>query len=133
MQKIDPSKVISTLLNIREIVQTETVNVRGEIEYRQDEFNDLSHLLEFGTFNATQTCKLARELQEAKRVRRQALNDNELLTPLYEYVNKHAAFFYGLEQIRIEIEKTRKQQIKRRYEIRVREDLRDTMEKVQIK
>lgn len=130
---MDPRNIISTLQNIREIVQTEIVNVRGEIDYREDEFNDISHLLEFGTFNAVQTCKLARELQESKRIRRLCLNENELLTPLYEYLNKHAGFFNGLEKIGIEIEKKRKKQLGRRYEIRVRDDLREVMEKVQTK
>ena len=131
MEKIDPSKVIESLLCTRSIVQEATVAARNEIEYRQDEYNDISHLLEFGTFNASELCKLGKQLQESKRVRRECLNSNELLTPLYEYINKNTAFFNGLEQIRIDIEKARKHQARRRYEIRVREDLREQLEKAQ--
>lgn len=133
MEKIDPCKVIDSLIQISEIVQTETMNARDEIEYRQDEYNDISHLFEFGTFNAVELCKLGKQPGESKRVRREALNTNEILTPLYEYITRHNSFFNGLKQIRIDIEKQKKAQSKRRYEIRVREDLREKMEKVQAK
>ncbi|PZM63471.1 hypothetical protein [Paenibacillus dendritiformis] len=131
MEKIDPRKIIETLLNIRQIVQAETSAARDEIVWRQDEYNDLSHLLEFGKLNAVELCKIGKELGESKRVRREALNKNELLTPLYEYFSKNQSFFNGLEQIRIDIEKTKKVQAKRRYEVRVREDLKEQLEKVQ--
>ncbi|PZM62584.1 hypothetical protein [Paenibacillus dendritiformis] len=131
MEKIDPRKIIETLLNIRQIVQAETSAARDEIVWRQDEYNDLSHLLEFGKLNAVDLCKIGKELGESKRVRREALNKNELLTPLYEYFSKNQSFFNGLEQIRIDIEKTKKVQAKRRYEVRVREDLKEQLEKVQ--
>lgn len=133
MEKIDPCKIIDSLLHIREIVQTEMATAKAEIEFRQDEFNDLSHLLEFGKLNAIELCKVGREQAKAKRIRREALNICELLGPLNEYINKHTGFFNGLATIRIDIEKQKKLQGKRRYEIRVREDLREKMEKAQAK
>ena len=131
MEKVDPCKVIEALLNVREIVQTATAEARRNISFKDDECNDLTHLLEFGDFNAVQTCKIAKELQDAKRIRRECKNANELLAPLFEYLNKHNSFFNGLEQIRIDIEKNKRVQKRRKYEIRVREDLRETMQKVQ--
>lgn len=131
MEKIDPCKVIESLLHIREIVQKVTSQSREEISYREDEFNDLSHLLEFGKLNAVELTQAAKQLIESRKVRRDAKNQNELLSPLCEYINKNTAFFNGLESINIDIQKMKRTQTARSYKVRVREDLKDKLENAQ--
>ncbi|MDK8182084.1 hypothetical protein [Paenibacillus sp. UMB4589-SE434] len=133
MDKIDPVKVIDSLLTTCEIMQTKTLSARYEIEYREGEYNDIGHLLEFGKLNAVELVQLSKQLKASKIARREAILENELLSILYEYVQKpqNQAFFNGLKQIRIDIEKARRLQAKRQYKIRVRTDLQPILDKAQ--
>lgn len=128
MQKLDPIKMIDTMLNYSEVVPSTLENARRMLEYREGECNDVEHLIEFMNLNDEQHLMYSKELKNSRMVRRECKNIEELLTPLCELIKKHPAFFSGLKKVRVEVAKIKEKQEKRRYYVRVREDLRPFFE-----
>lgn len=133
MDRVDPIKIIESFTSMYKIVQTKTKESREGISYQEGACTDVEHALELCQLNAVELCKAAKELRDHRRTRRHCKDMNELLTPLFDYFNKNHRFFDGLSQVQCEVQKRIEQQNNRRYNIRVREDLRGIIEKVQTK
>jgi hypothetical protein len=94
-----------------------------DIKVCEKELNDIEHVLELSTFNASKGYYFAKEIQNV-RIRRRYLKDqNELLEPLVEVVTRMRSFENDLNKAIGEIRKVKSRHECRSYKMRVREDL----------
>lgn len=113
----DKKSLVKTFLAISNVkeVQSELNELHSELPRVEHEINDILHLLEFKSFNASMGYKYAKQLKDARNRRRQIKEDIELLKAyiklLPSQTNSLKAVLGGLEKAK-------------RYTPRVREDLK---------
>jgi DNA repair ATPase RecN len=127
---IDALEITSRLLDSFETVRKTIDKIESDHEFCDKELNDLTHALEFISFNASEGYKLAKQMKESRIKRRNAKNLKEELQPLYDLMKRYNNFFKELKNVHAEIEAIRGLQQKRIYSPRVRTDMQDAFEKV---
>ncbi|MFW5437096.1 hypothetical protein [Paenibacillus apiarius] len=97
--------------------------------YYENEYLDLTHALEFMEFGPEEGFQLAQQLQENRRKRRQAKEENELIKPLYELITRQKTLMAEMGKIKAKAQQTIQTQSKRIYTPRVRTDMQDAFER----
>ncbi|WP_182200115.1 hypothetical protein [Paraliobacillus salinarum] len=87
------------------------------------EIQDLMHVVEFSSFNASDGYRLAKDLKIARKKRRELKNELELLEPLVSVLKKFRNNLQEMDKAVGEIRKVKALQQSRTYKCRVREDL----------
>lgn len=101
-----------------------------EISYCDSEYLDLNHALEFFDADQIGHLELVSQLQENRRRRRKAKDENERLQPLYELVTQKKELVNEVNKGRRTIQGIIKTQAGRRYTPRVRADLQSIFDEV---
>lgn len=99
----DPLHAIDTLCEfnrfLREVVSRYEENDRLRIE-SENKSNDLLHYIELrGDMNASDGYKAYKKLAEVRRERRCCKNENELLSPLYAFIQQNTKAINELSSI----------------------------------
>ncbi|MFH0070969.1 hypothetical protein [Peribacillus sp. NPDC056705] len=103
------------------------LNVK-EIDYCDNEYLDLTHALEFLDNGEIETLNLTRQLQDNRRRRRKAKDENERLQPLYDLVMKKNGLVDEVSRGRRRVQEIIKTQAVRRYTPRVRKDMQSVFD-----
>lgn len=93
------------------------------------ELNDLQHLAELENFNASQGFYIAKQIQKASRKRRAAKDELEVLFAIKSVVNNNSKFDAHVVGLQKKFTEEDAKRSKRKYNVRVRTDLRDRFEK----
>lgn len=116
-------EIRNILALLKEIKQRYETNVK-QCEYKDYETQDLLHEIELGTLNAAQRIKLFNELRRVRQERRNAKDENELLSSVYHLLSvKYPKLINDLEYCCREMKRATKEMETRQYFPRVREDL----------
>lgn len=116
-------EIRNILAPLKEIKQRYETNVK-QCEYKDYETQDLLHEIELGTLNAAQRIKLFNELRRVRQERRNAKDENELLSSVYHLLSvKYPKLINDLEYCCREMKRVTKEMETRQYFPRVREDL----------
>lgn len=118
-----PIQAVNELISIIDEIKNIHKSAEVDLCYSDQEYNDLTHALEFNRFNAFEGFKLAKEMQENRHKRREAKDTLEQLKPLIDLINKNPKFLNELKNAKADIEITINKHRKRKYEPRVRDDL----------
>jgi len=114
-QKIDAEKVVERLISIFTVIPQLYEQNDQEVERRDYEHSDLTHVAELLNFGGVQGYKLAKEIQNNRRRRREAKDMNFILKPLYEFLKQHQNQLPRLHKIRDEVAKNVRINQERRY------------------
>lgn len=90
----------------------------NELEFRNEEFNDICHALEKLTFGGSQGYKLAMALKENRIKRREAKNAIEKYRPLYDLVQKYKGIHGDIRKAMSMINQTENLQKAQVYKLR---------------
>lgn len=101
-----------------------------EIAYCDGEYIDLNHALEFLDMDDITGLNLTQQLQENRRRRRKAKDENERLQPLYDLVTKNNSLVSEISKGRRRVQEIIKTQAVRRYTARVRRDIQPVFDEV---
>lgn len=123
MSEIQPLGIIEYMLGFYNSVSTAMKEAFAEEAYCNEEYQDLTHALEFTEFGTVAGYKLAKQVKDNRQKRRQAKELQEQLDPLNALMKRYANFFNELKNVHAEIERTIGVQVKRTYRRRVRGDL----------
>ncbi len=126
---MDALKAVETLLQINEDAKRLFKQAEDEEEYRNREYTDIAHALEFIQFGGVDGYRLARQLKDCRLARREAKNAQEELKPFIDMLNKYQALFRDLRQVHAAIEVTRNRQSNRVFTPRVRVDLGEEIQR----
>ncbi|PAD73688.1 hypothetical protein [Paenibacillus campinasensis] len=99
-----------------------------EIAYCDGEYLDLNHALEFFELDQIERLELAKQLQDNRRRRRRAKDENERLQPLYDLVTQKQELVSEVSKGRRMVQNIIRSQATRRYTPRVRIDLQPLFE-----
>ncbi|WP_411552224.1 hypothetical protein [Paenibacillus lautus] len=94
-----------------------------ELAYCDGEYTDLTHALEFLDPELIHQLGITDQLQENRRRRRRAKDENERLQPLYDLATSNKGIVQEINKGRRKVQDTIKTQSARSYKSRVREDL----------
>ncbi|CAM3879108.1 hypothetical protein COLU111180_12185 [Cohnella lubricantis] len=114
-QKFDPAVAIDALIEIFTAVPQLYEENDAEVERRDYEHSDLTHVVELLQFGGVQGYKLAMQIKENRLRRREAKDQNFIMKPLYELVKQHQNWLPRLHKIRDEIQKNIRVNQERRY------------------
>lgn len=90
------------------------------------ETQDLLHVIEFSNFSASEGYRLARELQEVRRLRREIKNEQEVLQPIVKDFLKYGKITdKNISKTIGDIRSIESKQERRTYTMRVRTDLQE--------
>lgn len=98
-------------------------NNKQEIELCEKEIMDIEHVIELTNFSASRGCNLAKEIKKVRIRRRDLKDQNELLSPLVEVVNRLRTCQNDLNKAIGDIRRIKQKHECRSYKMRVREDL----------
>lgn len=126
---MDALKAVETLIQINEDAKKLFKQAEDEEEYRNREYTDIAHALEFIQFGGADGYRLARELKDCRLARRDAKNKQEELKPFIDLLNKYQTLFRDLRQVHAAIEVTRNRQDNRIYTPKVRADLGEEIQR----
>ncbi|WP_162632643.1 hypothetical protein [Paraliobacillus zengyii] len=107
---------------VRDVPDRMNENKR-ELDLINQEIQDLLHVIEFSSFNASDGYRLSKELKIAREKRRKLKNDLELLEPLTTVLKKFRNNLQEVNKVVGDIRKAKALQQSRVYKCRVREDL----------
>ena len=114
----------STIMRIYDSVASAYRTNEAVLEETNGEINDLLHEIELGKpKNAREGYAVYKELREARRRRRKAKDENELLNELHTYLQSQAAFKNRITQIQGNARKLYAKQQGRVYTPRRRDDM----------
>ncbi|WEG13987.1 hypothetical protein PU629_06360 [Pullulanibacillus sp. KACC 23026] len=120
---------IEQLANILRTIVNETPKLyeqnKQSIDQLEKEIMDIEHVIELTTFNASKGFFLAKDIQTARKNRRELKDNNELLHPLVEVVSRMRTFQNDLNKAIGEIRKIKNRHVNRQYKMRVRDDLQE--------
>lgn len=116
-------ETIKQMIDTFEKVKSQTFQTNDSQDYFDREYNDLTHALEFKTFDIQRGYKLAKELQENRVNRRREKNLHEQLQPFAELLNKNHNFLKELKNMQAAIEIIVHTQQSRSYTPKARVDL----------
>lgn len=94
-----------------------------EITRLEKEIMDIEHVLELKPFNASKGYKYAKQISEARRMRRVLKDQNDLLKPLVEVIKRPKITEHELNKAVGEIRRCKRLHENRTYKMRVRDDL----------
>lgn len=94
----------------------------NDIDLCDKETQDLLHLIELTTFNASKGYQLSKELQKVRNKRRLLKDENELLEPLMNVINKYKNVENELNRCLGDVRKIKKRHEVRTYKMRVRDE-----------
>lgn len=94
-----------------------------EITYCDAEYIDLTHALEFLGQEQIEFLDITKQLQDNRRRRRRAKDENERLQPLYDLVNQNNGIVEDVNKGRRKVQDIIKTQSARSYKSRVRNDM----------
>lgn len=94
-----------------------------EVAYCDAEYIDLTHALEFLGQEQIQFLDLTKQLQDNRRRRRRAKDENERLQPLYDLVTQNTGIVEDVNKGRRKVQDIIKTQAARSYKSRVRNDM----------
>lgn len=100
-------------------------NNKLAIEMCEKEIIDIEHVIELTSFHAARGYALAKEIQEVRIRRRKLKDQNELLAPLVEVVNRMKSFHNDMNKAIGDIRRIKQKQENRSYKMRIREDLQE--------
>lgn len=101
------------------------------IELCEKEIIDIEHVIELTTFNASRGYSLAKDIKEVRIRRRELKDQNELLSPLVEVVQRMRGFQNDLNKAIGDIRRIKQKHENRSYKMRVREDLQEEVQTCQ--
>lgn len=127
--EFDALTATKQLNDIYQGVKDAFAKAKEEERFRDDEYNDLTHALELINFNGAEGYKLAKELKENRKFRREAKNMQELITPLRDLLLKYHTIFSELKNVQAMIEAIQHTQSVRVYTPRTRTDLQDRFDR----
>jgi hypothetical protein len=128
-ENINPLQITADLISANQTVHEAMMQIDADQLYVDGEYNDLTHALEFISFGGVEGYKLAKQLQQNRKRRRNAKNLKEQLQSLHDLMGKHQSFFRDLKKVHAEIEQTIGIQLKRTYKPRTRTDLQEAFAK----
>ncbi|MGE7828928.1 hypothetical protein [Paenibacillus sp. NPDC093718] len=94
-----------------------------ELTYCDAEYIDLTHALEFLGQEQIEFLDLTKQLQDNRRRRRRAKDENERLQPLYDLVTQNTGIVEDVNKGRRKVQDIIKTQAARSYKSRVRNDM----------
>jgi hypothetical protein len=100
-------------------------NNKLAIELCEKEIIDIEHVIELTSFNASRGYSLAKDIKDVRTRRRELKDQNELLGPLVEIVNRMKSFQNDLNKAIGDIRRIKQKHENRSYKMRVREDLQE--------
>jgi hypothetical protein len=107
-------------------------NNKVSIEMCEKEIIDIEHVLELTNFNASRGYTLAKEIKDVRIRRRELKDQNELLGPLVEVVQRMRTFQNDLNKAVGDIRRIKQKQLNRTYKMRVRQDLQEEVKECQV-
>jgi ribonuclease BN (tRNA processing enzyme) len=106
-------------------------NNKISIELCEKEIIDIEHVIELTTFNASRGYALSKEIKDVRIRRRELKDQNELLSPLVEIVNRLKSFQNDLNKAIGDIRRIKQKHENRSYKMRVRMDLQEEVQEWQ--
>ena len=97
--------------------------VKMEINYYQEELQDLEHYIEFTNLSASQGYKIAKEIKDVRMKRRELKNELEYLEIIEKRMKNALRHQDGISQVTDGISRTKERISTRTYTPRVRKDL----------
>ena len=97
--------------------------VKMEINYYQEELQDLEHYIEFTNLSASQGYKIAKEIKDVRMKRRELKNELEYLEIIEKRMKNALRHQDGISQVADGINRTTERISTRTYTPRVRKDL----------
>ena len=97
--------------------------VKMEINYYQEELQDLEHYIEFTNLSASQGYKIAKEIKDVRMKRRELKNELEYLEIIEKRMKNALRHQDGISQVTDGISRTTERISTRTYTPRVRKDL----------
>lgn len=94
-----------------------------------EEIQDLLHVLELGTFNASEGYKLAKEIQKLRKERRILKDEMELFKPIKEFLTYQKPTEKNISKTIGDIRNMKNRHQARGYRMRVRNDLENFITK----
>lgn len=107
-------------------------NNKISIELCEKEIIDIEHVIELTAFNASRGYALAKEIKDARIRRRELKDQNELLGPLVEVVQRMRSFQNDLNKAVGDARRIKQKQLNRSYKMRVRQDLQEEVQECQV-
>lgn len=112
---VDPEKVVDRLISIFASVPEIYEENDREVERRDYEHSDLTHVVELTSFGGVQGFKLAKQIQENRQKRREAKDQNFIMRPLYEFIKRNPSLLTQLQKVHADTVKQIKANRERRY------------------
>lgn len=112
---IDPSELVEQLINIFTDIPEIYAENDKEVERRDYEHSDLTHVVELSTFGSVQGYRLVKQIQENRRKRREAKDQNFIMRPLYDFIMKNQSILPQLHKVRMDVMKQIKVNAERQY------------------
>lgn len=126
----------NTLRGVRDFLK----NLPKEIEYLEkeiksydDERQDIFHYAELAKFNASEGFKIAKDLQVVAQKRRQAKDTYEVMTAAWGKINGKINNLHIIDQAIGDVRKVIDRKSNRHYNPRVRVDLKDKINRKELK
>lgn len=104
-----------------------------EVTTCDKEIRDIEHVLELTIFNAAEGFNYSRDIQKARRRRRELKDEIELLSPLVEAIKNLKVNQNELNKSLGEIRKVKQSHERRTYRMRVRTDLQPVIDRQKLK
>lgn len=113
--EIDPEAIVEQLISIfTDIPEIYNANDK-EVELRDWEHSDLTHVIELSAFGGVQGYKIAKQIQENRRRHREAKDQNFIMRPLYDFIMKNQSVIPQLHKVRMDLMKQIKVNAERQY------------------
>lgn len=118
------SEYLKNLINSFDGVKNTYESNEKKLDEIEKEIKDIEHELELASLNAVEMVVLTSDLKKLLIKRREVIDENRLLRPIYEQINKHSNFRSALNYAEMNLRKEKKEIENRYYVPRVRENLK---------
>lgn len=122
-------QVTGNMINYFRDVKKEYEEAEKNVRFYESEYNDLTHALELTNFNASEGYKLAKELKQNRKNRREAKDIMNELNPLYMFMQSNSRFLQELKKVNTEVIKITQKKDSRKYHVRARADMQEAFDK----
>lgn len=125
--------VEQTAIMIRDAIRDIPKRVHSnnvDVDQIHKETQDLLHLLELTSFNASEGYNISRQLKDIRQERRRIKNENEMIEPLANVLKKFKNNLQELDKVVGDIRNVKSRLNQRRYHPRIRTDLKDKFDSI---